>query len=144
MQFWMCIASIFHLVITLICCSAGFIVWYSTMQFTLFWIMHISSIFWKIYFPMSTISLENIRKTKYIHGICLIAALLLPLISPIASHMKDGFVIGDFPPYFCVGRNKAVTYYTLLFPLNILLGVGTSLLVLMFWKLHTVYIKNVE
>ena len=89
-------------------------------------------------FPYEHNILKSIRRTKYIHGICLIAALLLPLISPIASHMKDGFVIRDFPPYFCVGRNRAVTYYTLLFPLNVLLGVGTSLLVLMFWRLHMV------
>ena len=134
------IASISHLVthaLYLLCHSAGFIVWYSMMQFILLWIMHISFIFWKIYFPMSTI-LKNIRRTKYIHGICLIAAVLLPLISPMASHLKDGFVIGSFPPFFCVGNNNAVSFYTLLLPLNILLGVGTSLLVLMFWRLHMV------
>ena len=108
------------------------------MQFTLLWIMHISSIFWKIYFPMNAISLKSIRRTKYIHGMCLIAALLLPLISPLASHLEGGFTIIDFPPFTCDGRDAAVTFYVHLFPIAIILGVGTSLLVLIFWRLHMV------
>ena len=108
------------------------------MQFSLLWIMHISSIFWKIYFPMNAISLKAIRRTKYIHGMCLIAALVLPLISPLASHLKGGFIIIDFPPFTCDGRDAAVTFYVHLFPITIILGVGTSLLVLIFWRLHMV------
>ena len=114
--------------------------WYSMMQFTLLWIMHISSLFWKIYFPMNTISLQSIRRTKHIHGICLIAALFLSLISPLASHLKGGFVIIDFPPFFCGGKDTDMTFYVHFLPISILLGVGTSLLVLIFWKLHMVYI----
>ena len=124
------------------CNSAGFLVWYSTMQFTLLWIMHISSLFWKIYFPMNTVLQKNIRRTKYFHGICLIAALFLPLISPMANHLKGGFIMVDFPCFFCGGRNTDVTFYVHLLPITILLGVGTSLLVLIFWKLHMVYIST--
>ena len=121
-----------------ICHLAGFLQSYSALQFTLLWIMHISSICWNIYFPMNTISLKSIRRTKYIHGICLIAALLLPLISPLASHLKGGFIMIDFPPFTCNGGDKAVRFYLHIFPNTIILGVGTSLLVLIFWRLHMV------
>ena len=117
---------------------ADFLLSYSTIQFTLLWIVHISSIFWNIYFPMNTISLKSIRRTKYIHGICLIAALLLPLISPLASHLKGGFVIIEFPSFTCDGRDADVTFYVHILPITIILGVGTSLLVLIFWRLHMV------
>ena len=119
---------------------AGFLQSYSTIQFILLWIMHISSICWNIYFPMNTISLKSVHRTKYIHGICLIAALLLPLISPLASHLKGGFVIADFPPFTCNGGDKALVFYINIFPTAIILGGGTSLLVLIFWRLHMVYI----
>ena len=122
------------------CHFAGLLVRYSTMQFTLLWIMHISSLFWKIHFPMSSVSLKNIRRTKYIHVTCLIAALFLSLISPMAIHLKGGFIIGDFPPFLCGGGDTDVTFYVHLLPITILLGVGTSLLVLIFWRLHMVQV----
>ena len=87
---------------------------------------------------MNTISLKSIRRTKYIHGICLIPALLLPLTSPLANQLKGGFVIADFPPFACTGRDKDVTFYVHIFPTAIILGVGTSLLVLIFWRLYMV------
>ena len=122
--------------------SAGYIVRCSTTQFTLLWIMHISSLFWKIYFPMNTVLPKNIRRTKYIdiHVICWIAALILSLISPIANHLKGGFVMIEYPCFFCGGRNTDVTFYVHFLPIIIMLGVGTSLLVLIFWRLHMVYI----
>ena len=126
------------------CHFAGFLVWYSTMQFTLLWIMHISSLFWKIYFPLNTVSSKNIHRTNYIHVTCLIAALLLSLISPLASHLKGGFIMIDFPSFFCGGKETDVTFYVHLLPITILLGVGTSLLVLILWKLHMVYISTFQ
>lgn len=116
----------------------GFVLRYSTMQFILFWVMHISFTMWKIYFPISARSIRNIHRIKYVHGICLIIGLLLPLISPIANYFKGGFVIANFPPFFCVGREADVTFYVHILPINIILGIGTSLLVLIFWKLHKV------
>ena len=112
---------------------------YSMTQFSLLWAMHISFVFWKIYFPMSTI-LTNIHSTKYLHGISLITVLLLPLISPIILHIKDGFVMAFFPPFFCVARDVTWKFYTHQIPIIIFLGVGISLLVLIFWRLHMVCI----
>ena len=118
---------------------AGFIVVYTSTQFSLLWAMHISFIFWKIYFPMNTIS-KDMQSTKYLHGISLITVLLLLLISPIILHMKDGFVMGYFPPFFCVARDITLRFYTHHIPIIIFLGVGISLLVLIFWRLHMVCI----
>ena len=126
------------------CHSAGLLVRYSTMLFTLLWIVHISSLFWKIYFPITTVSSKNIRRTKYIHVTCLIAALLLSLISPLANYLKGGFFMYDFPSFFCGGRDADVTFYVHILPITILLGVGTSLLVLILWKLHMVYISTFQ
>ena len=110
---------------------------YSMTQFTLLWAMHISFICWKIYFPTNTIS-KNIHSTEYVHGISLITVLLLPLISPILLLLKDGFVIAFFPPFFCVGSDATLKFYTHQIPIIILMGVGISLLVLIFWRLHMV------
>ena len=51
-----------------------------------------------------------------------------------------GYVVTEFPPFICIPQNLKFVYCSVTLPLNILLAIGVSLLVLMFWKVHKVII----
>ena len=96
------------------------------------------ALFWKIQFPLQS------RSTKYnihLHVASVFLAVLLALVPVIASAAKGGFVLIRFPPILCVGRDADVSFYTLVLPINLILGVGTSLLIYLLWKVHQVSFK---
>ena len=49
-----------------------------------------------------------------------------------------GYAVHGFPPFLCSPKNLNLWYYSGNLPLNILLAIGVTLFVLMFWKLHKV------
>jgi len=70
--------------------------------------------------------------------ICVILALVLPLIPVITAASKGGFTMTRFPTFLCTGRDSDATFYTLVLPIVIILGIGTTVLVFVFWKIHKV------
>ena len=62
-----------------------------------------------------------------------IPGVLLALLVP-----GWGYVVHEFPPFSCSTQNLNLWYYSANLPLNILVAIGVSLFVLMFWKLHKV------
>ena len=97
-----------------------------------------SALFWKVQFPLHSRSFETAHRTKYIHVIMVVLALLIPLIPVITSEIKGGYTMTRFPTILCTGSDKDVTFYTMVLPITIILGIGTSILVFIFWKIHTV------
>ena len=78
----------------------------------------------------------------YLMFIFPILGIFIPLPGVLlAFFVPDwGYVVNQFPPLLCSTQNLNLTYYSLTLPLNVLLAIGTSLFVLMFWKLHKVII----
>ena len=64
-----------------------------------------------------------------------IPGVLLALLVP-----EWNYVINDFPPFLCSPQILNLWYYTMNLPINILVAIGVSLLILIFWKLHKVII----
>ena len=77
-----------------------------------------------------------------LHLICLIVILGIFIPLPgvlLALSVPDwGYVVNEFPPFLCSPQNQNLWYYSATLPLNILIAIGVSLFVLMFWKLHKV------
>ena len=73
-----------------------------------------------------------------------IAALILSCVPLIATFTTGGFVTARFPTVNCFAREVDVTFYALELPLSILLGAGSSMLVLIFYKIFGVIRKQVE
>ena len=96
-----------------------------------------SVLFYGIQFPFHSRSFK--ARTKYIHVIMVVIALLLPLVPAIICGVIGGYTMTDFPPILCVGSDADATFYSLVLPIIIILGTGTSLLVIMFWKIHMVH-----
>ena len=94
-----------------------------------------SLIFWGVQFPIHSKSFRMAHGTKYIHLTCVVLALVLPLVPVLANKFKGGYTMGQFPPILCGGTDADATFYSLVLPIDIILGVG---LIIIFWKIHKV------
>jgi hypothetical protein len=136
---------------------SGMVQVYSIISLTVWWIMLTATLFWKIWFPFNAKMREAKHQIKYIHIGCGLAGLLIPFI-PVIAHMTSfaeqaksdpsidfvsgglGFTLVKFPPIPCIGNNKSITFYTIILPSTIVLGIGITLILLVFWLVHRVSI----
>ena len=137
---------------------------YTLSQLSWWWLFHTTALFWKIRFPFHARSFEMSHKVKYIHATSLILGLLLPLVPIITSIAKYGvdfksnalarsrnvtFLTGGLgfrahrsPPILCTGTDKDAVFYSLVLPINIILAIGCTLLIIIFWTVHKVSFTN--
>lgn len=130
---------------------------YSTLAIALWWFMLTAALFWKIWFPFNARIRETRKQIKYIHATCVLIGVLVPLI-PIITLMSSfaekvnsdstidttflngglGFVTVRFPPLPCNGNNKVIIFYTNILPSDILLAIGITFIILIYWLVHKV------
>ena len=108
------------------------------LQAFLWWIFHVLAIFWKVHFPMHSRYYDKMHRTRYIHVTCVIVALTLPMVPLIPTSINGGFIMPRFPPVLCVGRDADSSFYSFVIPIVLLIGAGTNLLVLIFWRIRRV------
>ena len=143
--------------------SAGILITYVLGQLALWWLFHIVSLFWKIKFPFHARSFEMSGKFKYIHIICVIVGIMLPLLPIISSMAKfavdirkqnnnstsqiknDLFLSGGlgfrstrFPAILCSGTDADVIFYSVILPIDIILASGCTMLITVLWSVHRV------
>ena len=70
---------------------------------------------------------------KYIHLTVVAASLLLPIISILASHLSEGFGLSILSYYKCGGLGAKDTFYAVIMPVDIMIIIGTLLLVYIIW-----------
>ena len=110
----------------------GIVFNYALMQSTFWVLFHVAALFWGIAFPFHYRQFKDNGYLKYIHVATVAVAILLPLVSALAP-LKDGYVPARFPPIVCTAANTDYTFYTLVFPISILLAISTCLLIITFW-----------
>ena len=118
----------------------------------MFWLCHIFTLFWGLRFPFQARAFQKAHRTKYIHIAGVLIGVFVPFL-PVAatmiqfSHGKSsseavrgglGFGITRFPPILCVGKDKDTTFYSLILPLSLLMMVGITFVVFIFWIIHKV------
>ena len=86
-----------------------------------------------------------IQKCYIFHILCCLIPILgvfIPIPGVLLALLVPewNYVINDFPPFLCSPKNLNLWYYTMNLPINILVAIGVSLLILIFWKLHKVRI----
>ena len=133
---------------------------YSTLSLALWWFMLAAALSWKIWFPIKAKMFEKNGRDKLIHISCALAGFLIPFI-PIIAHMATfaktansdpnlsflsgglGFAFVRYPPLPCNGLNVEVVFYTNIFPADIILTAGITLILLMLLRVHRVSSYNV-
>ena len=92
------------------------------------------------------------HRVKYVHITCVVVGILVPFLPIIATmaqfaHGKSsadaakgglGFGIIRFPPLLCLGRHGDMTFYSLILPIVIILMIGMTILIQIFWIMHKV------
>ncbi len=139
----------------------GMLFTYLLCQMSLWWLFHTSSLFWKVLFPFHSRSFEVSGRIKHIHISCAVIGIVLPFIPIITSMSKFaadvhgqannesspgelflsgglGFTFARFPALLCVGSNKNAVFYSLVLPIDLILAIGCTLLLIMFWSVHKV------
>ena len=139
---------------------SGILYSYCLFQISVWWLFHIMVLFWKVRFPFHARSFEVAHKIKYIHIICVLIGLLLPLVPIVISMAKFAMDINSneflrsknitfasgglgygqirFPPVLCYGTDRNSVFYSLILLVNIILATGITFLILLFWLIHKV------
>ena len=86
-----------------------------------------TALFWNIKFPFHA---KRFEKSRMIHLLVVLLALVVPTIPVIASFSTGGFINSNYPPRLCVSKSREAAYYTIVLPSSIILATGTSLLVI--------------
>ena len=136
---------------------AGMAFLYALLQLSLWWFFHTTAIFWKVNFPFHARSFQLSHKVKFVHLAIVLVSLVVPLV-PIITVMADfavnlesdvirqarnitftsgglGFRIIRFPPILCSGSDSDAVFYSTVLPINILLVLGSTELVFIFYGL---------
>ncbi len=125
----------------LISSHTGVVFYHVLLQLLLWWLFHVTMLFWNIRFPLHARVFEETHPStmKCIHIACVTLALLVPWIPVIAAFATGGFFNASFPPELCTGRNADATFYSLVVPLIIMMQIGVTMLIVIFWTLHKVW-----
>ena len=139
---------------------AGMVFVYTILQTAIWWLFHTTALLWKIRYPFHARTFQMSHKIRYVSAVCIIVGLLVPLV-PIIASMADyaadlrtntdlqrrnvTFLSGGlgyrqirFPPILCSGGNNNVVYYTSILPINLIVIVGLTELIILFWTIYRV------
>ena len=115
----------------------GFMHHWTPMLLAEFWLLHLIHLFIKIAFPMWSRKLDSKQIKTILHVVEVAVALFLCSLAPVLNVIRSKYQLGRFPPIICY-PSEEVIFYTLCFPLSVMLGIGTILAVNIFWMLHKV------
>lgn len=115
---------------------------YVVLLVTLLWLFHALMFFWGVVWPMHYRMYTDSGKMKYIHLTIVAVSLVLPTFSILACHLSEGFGLSILAYYKCDSRGPKDTFYAIILPLDIMLIVGTCLLVYIIWTIADVVSLN--
>ena len=125
---------------------------YSILQVAVWLMCHAAALFWKIGFPLRARLFTLEKKDKYVHLICVVVGLILPLVTVIvpiidtAVHIESqnsslassGFGYRrSFTGRYCYGYSRAATLsFTL--PISFVIPLTITLIILVCFYIHKV------
>lgn len=116
----------------------GIVFTYGQVQVSMWAFFHATAILIGIAFPFFYRNIKAENKIKYIHITTVVLALVLPAI-PSLLHLIDGYTISSSLNVVCAGRNRSITYITVVLPNSVLCALTTAALIITFWKILKVY-----
>ena len=116
------------------CLTSGAAWIYISHQVVLWWIFHLSMVFFAVFWPYKYHYWKQSGYFKYIHAVMVAVAIIEPIIPAIICFLVDGYVLYFLIRPDCVARNSQVAFYVHVVPLIAAVAIGLYLLVLIFWK----------
>ena len=127
------------------------VLYYCMLQLNLWWVFHVTLLFWKIRFPLRAMKLSHLMPR--VHVVCVLLGLTIPLLPVLATiahsqitgySSREGlpsglcFGLANFPPILCYTLDKDVVFYSFILPVTLLMLVGVTALLLTIWAVHKV------
>lgn len=127
------------------------VLYYCMLQLNLWWVFHISILFWKICFPIRSIRYTHLMPR--VHLVCVVLGLAIPLLPVLTTIIHSqavdysareglpsglGFGLATFPPILCYTLNKDVVFFSFILPVTLLMVTGITVLLLTIWAVHKV------
>lgn len=117
---------------------------YFGLQVALWWLFHTTVIFWGIMRPIQYRQMCDSGKMKYIHLTMVFTGLILPLVATLICHWTGGFGINLLLHYSCHSKNISAIRYSVYIPLNVIVIIGTGLLLIIFSTIAQKVIHSYE
>ena len=134
------------------CPLSGAIGDYYSLQLCILVFSHILSIYFLIFHPLQAKQLLSSSKLKYVHLCVVLVGVLAPLLAPLTTILHNlsdqedperlGYRVLVYPPHSCVNVREDIFFYTTTVPSNFLLVLSISFLILVFWKLLKVIVRE--
>ena len=115
----------------------GFVLHAGVLQIVLYWLLHLIHLFLKFIFPFAIRRFDTKKWKRIFHVTELILIILFTVLAPVYIVLGSKYYPYGFPPVLCV-PNANLTFYTLVLPIIVMLCLGTSIIVLMLWRLQMV------
>lgn len=148
-------------IITLLFHFIGMLFSYVLLQISVWWLIHVITLLWKVLFPFHVQSFSAAGKLKRIYITSAIVGILFPVVPIVVSVSKFaaeaveeaengtsaielfvsgglGFSLSRFPPLLCTATDESVLFYSVVLPVDQVLAIGCSMLVIIFWSIHKV------
>ena len=84
-----------------------------------------------------------LNRMKYIQATVLPVCLVLPILSVVGIQLSGGYGLNIFTYYLCRSNHPDDVFYAVIMPLDVMLVIGTSLLIIIAWNImDVVSLKN--
>ena len=83
-------------------------------------------------------SIMKRKKQTIIHISIIVVGIFISALGPIITLAGFDYIPLRLPPVDCMANNFDVLFYTFVFPLQIIMTIGVSLLLMLFWMTHKV------
>jgi len=103
----------------------------------LYWLLHLLHLFFKFVFPFAIRSVDTKNWKRGFHIGEVILINLLSAVAPVYVLTASKYYPNGFPPNLCI-PDATLAFYSVLLPITIIVGVGTCLILVMFWRLQMV------
>ena len=124
--------------LVLSCTSAGFLILSGTNLYSLFWLLYISHLALKIFYPLKSIQVFNSDHSREVFIAEILIAFFIATVPSIVSIGLSSIGIVTFPPIQCGNSNRTYYFYTAVLPIMIVTCISGSLMILVLYKLHMV------
>ena len=108
----------------------------------LLWLFQTHIFLWAILWPLHFQSYKATNKMKYIHIAVVAISLTVPAIVALISYFAGGYGISSLSNYRCFALDTETLFYAILVPVDIIMILGISQIIIIIWNVADVVSKS--
>ena len=108
------------------------------MTVAFLWLFQAATFFWDVTWPYKYSVARSSHKIKYLHITAVVISLGIPLVVTVAVHFSEGYGQSGLLTPRCGVLNAKDHFFAFILPINLIVIIGVSLLVLTVWKISDI------